>query len=311
MAKLSPNKLKKTKEMAVKVIKAHIGKEPVKVIHQPTGLTNFVFEVELPKEKLIVRISNDHSKFNDYLKEQWAIAHAKKIGIPVAEILEVGNSVIPFPYMVQRKIEGTNGQQSRNRLSILQQMGELTAKINSIKTNDFGVTFDWSENKLTKNKTWKDYLQNELKVDECISILKKNKMIGAAKLKKLLPNLRKIEKWNDRPVLNHGDMRLKNTIADNKGKIVAILDWEKCCSNIAPYWDLSHAMHDLGIDEMETFIKGYGLSSKKFSEISYAIKTFNMLNYAIVLKQQGVKKDNKLIQEYKLRFSGSYDLFSL
>jgi len=310
MAKHSSNDVKKKTEMASVVIKEHLGVTPTNITHKPTGLTNFVFEVELPKEELIVRISNEPTKINDYLKEQWAVARVKKLGVPVAEILEVGNTVIPKPYMIQRKIKGTIGAHCIDRLKIINQMGAYTALINSVPTTNYGEVFDWSENKLSKNQTWKEYLQNELQVKECINILKKNKMLAAPKLKKLESNLQKIKKWNFKPALNHGDMRLKNVIV-NEGKIIAILDWELCNSNIAPYWDLSHALHDLGIDEMQEFLKGYGISEKKFEEMSYAVKAFTILNYANVIKEMEGKKDKKLIDEYRFRLNGNYDLFSL
>ena len=49
-------------------------------------------------------------------------------------------------------------------------------------------------------------------------------------------------------------------LLDEKGRSCTILDWENCTSNLAPYWELSIALHDLCIDEKEQFLEGYGLS---------------------------------------------------
>lgn len=311
MGKHPSHQVKKKTEMASIVIEEHFGIAPKKILHKPTGLTNLVYEVSLPGQELIVRISNDPAKYNDFLKEQWAVTRVKKIGVPAAEILEVGNQVIPKPYMIQQKIDGIIGDYCNDRLKIIHQMGEYTALINSIKTNNYGGTFDWSENKLSRNGTWQEYLEKELQVEKRINILKKNKMLDTAKLKTLRLNLQKIKEWNFKPVLNHGDMRLKNVIVNDAGKIIAILDWERCTSNIAPYWDLSLALHDLGIDEKQDFLKGYGLSPKKFKEMSNAIKVFNLLHYASEMGKPDAKKDKDLFEEYRLRLNGCYDLYSL
>lgn len=311
MAKHSSHQIKKKTELASAVIEEHFGTAPKKILHKPAGLTNLVYEVSLPDQELIVRISNDPAKYNDFLKEQWAVTRVKKIGVPVAEILEVGNKIISKPYMIQQKIDGVIGDHGNDRLSIINQMGKYTALINSVETNNYGGTFDWSENKLSRNETWQEYLQKELEVKKYINILKKNKMLAASKLKALESNLKKIEEWNFKPVLNHGDMRLKNVIVNDAGKIIAILDWELCSSNIAPYWDLAFALHDLGIDEKQEFLKGYGLSLREFEEMCYAIKTFNILHYAIEIEKPDQEKDKHLLEEYRLRLNGCYDLYSL
>jgi aminoglycoside phosphotransferase (APT) family kinase protein len=53
-------------------------------------------------------------------------------------------------------------------------------------------------------------------------------------------------------------MRLKNVMVDEAGKITAVIDWEFCSSNVAPYWDL--ALHDLSVDAKQAFLGGYGVS---------------------------------------------------
>jgi len=62
-------------------------------------------------------------------------------------------------------------------------------------------------------------------------------------------------------------LRLKNVILDEKRRITAIIDWEECMSQIAPYWELSIALHDLTMDEKQSFLDGYGLDLKEFIRI--------------------------------------------
>ena len=113
-----------------------------------------------------------------------------------------------------------------------------------------------------------------------------------------------------RPSLNHGDLRLKNVLADESGKIVAIIDWEKATSNIAPQWELSIALHDLGIDGKQQFIEGYGIAPKKLADITPYVKAFNILNYTDEVGRVLAAKDKPAIARLKARFTGFLDLYS-
>ena len=112
-----------------------------------------------------------------------------------------------------------------------------------------------------------------------------------------------------RPSLNHSDLRLKNVIADDEGKVKALIDWEGCTSNIAPAWELSLALHDLGPDETQYFLEGYGIKAKKLEESMPLIRAFNITNYATAIEK--VAKDKTLLEHYRLRLSGMLDLYSI
>jgi hygromycin-B 4-O-kinase len=100
-------------------------------------------------------------------------------------------------------------------------------------------------------------------------------------------------------------------IADEKGEIKAILDWENCASNCAPYWDFSIALHDLSIDAKQQFLEGYDLDIVEFSKKAYSLTVFNIINYIPDLQKIIAKKDLKRLAFYKLRLDGSLDLFSI
>jgi hygromycin-B 4-O-kinase len=123
--------------------------------------------------------------------------------------------------------------------------------------------------------------------------------------------LNKIKKWDQRPCLHHGDLRLKNVIVNEKAKIIAIIDWENCISSIGSYWDTSIALHDLSIDAQWRYLEGYGITDKKLLEMSTAIKVFNLLNYAPVIEKIVQKKEKARLEQYRVRMHGALDLFSL
>jgi aminoglycoside phosphotransferase (APT) family kinase protein len=111
------------------------------------------------------------------------------------------------------------------------------------------------------------------------------------------------------PSLNHGDMRLKNVIVDAAGKITAIIDWEECCSQIAPYWDLSVALHDLSVDAKQAFLEGYGLSPKDLGALAPSLRALNIVNYAPAIERAA--RDRVALDWFRARLAGALDLYTL
>jgi aminoglycoside phosphotransferase (APT) family kinase protein len=136
-------------------------------------------------------------------------------------------------------------------------------------------------------------------------------MQSPAALKRLRAEITTMQGWKGRPSLTHGDIRLKNVLLDEKGKIRAILDWENCTSNLAPYWELSIALHDLCIDEKEALLKGYGLSVREFARAAAAIKALNILNYSGAVEVALAAKDKTQLEFLRARLHGAFDLHSL
>lgn len=300
------------KEMARLVIAHHFGnKKPRRIVHKTSGLSNFVFEVSHAEGDFIVRISPDPTRINSFIKEQWAQAQAREAGVPIPEILEVGSHVINQPFMISRVVEGSNATFHPNRLEIVREMGRYAVLINSIKTDGFGSTFDWSSNLLSRNESWTDYLESELRFEDRLRLLEKRKMLEPAQIKKIRKILLDAGKENSKPALNHGDIRLKNVMVDESGRITAFLDWEDCTSNLAPAWELSISLHDLSTDEKQVFLEGYGLKEKEIVELMPLIKAINFINYAPAIERLANEKDAASLEKYQTRLSGALDFFSL
>jgi aminoglycoside phosphotransferase (APT) family kinase protein len=304
----APREVDKFQGLARTVIKHHFGGAR-QVKYLSGGLTNFVFSFNAKEGDFIIRISPDPQRINLFIKEQWASAAAKKAGVPTAEILEVGSEMIGFPYMVTRSIEGSDATHHPKRLEILREMGRIGAIINSIPTKGFGQTFNWSDNKLSVNSDFKTWLYEEYDAEGKLELLRRHKLLTQERSKRLKKIFSAAAKSKGRPVLNHSDLRLKNVIADEEGKIQAVIDWEGCTSNIAPAWELSLSLHDLGVDEMQSFLEGYGIRAKKLEEAMPLVRAFNITNYATAV--ESVAKDKKLLEHYRLRLSGLLDLYSV
>jgi len=311
MSKRSAAQVRSKKEMTKKIIKHHFGTTPKNIEFQTAGRTNFVFEVEVKDSQYIVRIAAAQNKLHDFIKEQWATEKAREKGVPVPEILEVGHEIISFPYMLQQKINGDEATDHPKRLDILQNLGNYARLIHSIPTSNFGKVFDWSKNRLSKNKTWTNFLDEELNVPWHLKFFEKEKILTAKNTKKLSALFNRARKLKVTPMLNHGDLRLKNVLVNETGKIVAIIDWENCTSGIVPYWDFSIALHDLSIDGKQKFLEGYGLDFDEFNRMAWLIKAFNLVNYSNSFNEILEKKDIIRMEFYRLRMNGYLDLFSI
>ena len=196
------------------------------------------------------------------------------------------------------------------RLAILREMGRLTALIHTVRTSGFGDTFDWSSNRLSRKESWGEYLRRELCVEERVARLEQLRLLTRQQLRTLRATLRAMERWNKEPSLNHGDMRLKNVMVDEAGAVTAVIDWEFCSSNIAPYWDLSLALHDLSIDAKQAFLAGYGLCESDILEMAPVLKVLNILNYAPYVERAEAEEDTERLSGFRVRLSGALDLYS-
>jgi aminoglycoside phosphotransferase (APT) family kinase protein len=309
---LPAKEVARAKEMARNVIAHHFGnKKPRRVVHKTSGLSNFVFEVSHAEGDFIVRISPEPTRINSFIKEQWAQNKAREAGVPVPEILEVGSHVINQPFMISRVVEGGNAMFHEKRLEIVKEMGRYAALINTIQTSGFGMTFDWSSNQLSHNESWQEFLENELRFEEKLEALEKRKMLDAPKAKKIRKILTDAGRQKTKPALTHGDIRLKNVMVGNDGRITAFLDWENCTSNLAPVWELSIALHDFSIDEKQLFLEGYGLKEKKIFELMPVIKAINFINYAPQIERLAIEKDTAHLEKLRTRLAGALDFYSL
>lgn len=308
----APNaRVNKFRKLAKQIIEHHLSVVPTRLTFHRTGLTNFVFTAELKEGDLIVRISPEPAQLNTFIKEQWVQEQAAKAGVPVGRILETGASAVPFPYMISEVVRGTPAPEHFNRLSILRELGSYATVINSIKTKGFGEIFDWSKNKLSFHKTFGEYLKNEYAYEARLELLARHRICSGANLRVLRRLMREMAALRVTPRLNHGDLRLKNVYVNDNGKILGILDWEKTVSHLAPQWELSVALHDLNIDESQSFLEGYGLSVRRFARIADQTKAFNLLNYCSKIERSVQRKDKLWLARIRQRFSGVFDLYSL
>jgi hygromycin-B 4-O-kinase len=307
---VAPAKIRHYRRLVRSIVNRHFGKPASRIVYKRTGLTNYVFAVNHLEGQFVIRISPDPEKINSFKKEQWTTQKVREVGVPTQEVLAVGTETTSEPYMIARRVTGVEATHHPRRRSIVHELGRFAANINSIRTNNFGNFFDWIETP-PKRLSWADYLDEEWGAEQRLSVLATHRILpenSITKLRRIIDDVRTIKTTSS---LNHGDLRLKNVIVEEEGSISAIIDWDDCLSTIAPAWELSIALHDLTIDEKQAFIEGYGCTSNEMSQMVLVMRALNILNYSGVIESAAEKHDLKALSEFKVRLSGSLDLYCL
>lgn len=304
--------LRGARDAARRIAGAHFGRPPRKLSRKGGGLTNVVYMAEGEDgERLVVRMGVEPAKRDDFAKEEWAMRRAAEAGVPVPETLSVGDEH-GLPYMLQRAVAGADATHHPDRLAILRELGRLASLVHSVPTKGFGQVFDPAADGFAGAMDWADYVRRELEFENRLDILNRQRMLSRQQASRLEGMLHEIAAWQVRPALNHGDLRLKNVMVDGEpARITALLDWEFCASHVAPYWDLSLALHDLTIDAKQVFLEGYGLGEEEVARMADVMKAFNIINYAPYVARAAEEGDEALLARYRTRFSGALDLYSL
>lgn len=306
----SSSEIRHYRRLAQKIVRKHFGTPASRIVYRSSGRTNYVFAINHVEGQFVIRISPDPERINAFLKERWVTGEVRKAGVPSSEVLAVGNDIGDEPYMITRRVTGTEASHHPKRNRIIEEMGRHAAMINSIRTTSFGANFDWSSGG-EKHRTWGDYLKKEFHIDERLEFFQQHRLLSRSSLDKLMSTIEGSRNARVKPSLNHSDLRLKNVIVDDDGEIAAFIDWEDCISTIAPQWELSIALHDLSIDEKQLFIEGYGLTNRRVEEMAPLIKAFNVVNYYAVAQDAIQQNDRQKLAGIKLRLNGALDLYSL
>ena len=304
---LSP---RRARRMVDVICRHYFGETPRRVQRRGGGLTNLVYEFHAAGADYIARLHADPGQINRYLKEQWAMQHARSHGVPTPEVMEVDVGVVELPYMVSRKIDGEAATDHPKRIEIVRELGRIAAKLHHARTHGFGTKFDWSSNRLSHCASWGEWLDGEFDARARIATLAKARMLSTAQLDTLHKSVETVRGWRKLPVLNHGDLRLKNVVvAPGTGEVLALIDWDESLSAPAPYWDLSIALHDLSPDAKQAFLEGYGLSPIAYSHALPFMRALNTLNYAPAVARLVRDKRSRILGWYRARLRGEFDLF--
>lgn len=228
------------------------------------GRVNKVFIVEAVTHKVVVRMSDRGEALDEYTKEAWCIEHAAACGVSVPAVISVGRCE-GHAYIIQSYIAGDEGRDSpAPKLDIWRELGKYAKLIHSISVPGFGLKLS----EITRGdarKSWLRYLEyniESLTENDPLIKLKVLTQLQSKLIKDVFADLRGREFTFG---LNHGDISLKNTIVDKRGR-VNLLDWGSAEAAIVPHHDLIQMLKmnmlegDPDGEEIRSFLDGYGIS---------------------------------------------------
>jgi len=295
------------------VVARHVA-APTRVAPLRGGLSNHAFDVETDREQVVVRLADQPDKLEGYERERQAADRARAVGVPTQEVVAIGQEGA-WTYSIARRLAGDPAMDHPDRLSILEELGRIARAVHGIKTVGFGPSFKWDESGMDQasasdGATWPEYLRNELRAHDRLDRLVGLGMIEGRQEESLRQTLAEVEAWEGPPILNHGDLRLKNVVVGAEGHILGLIDWESSVSVVGPHWDLSIALHDLSIDAKQAFLTGYGLSDDEIRQAAPVWRLFNVLNYVPTIDQLVDADDTAELERMRTRLSGALDLYS-
>lgn len=291
-----------------RIVKRHFGEHPRRIEALAGGLNNQVFRIDIKGQPHVVRLHRDPEKLADYQKEDWAMDQAREAGVPTARVLEVGLEG-DRPFMLLEEAQGIPATHWSDSAGVLRELGSLAARIHRVRSQGFGHAIGSASPGRHLWPRWAEFLDNELRMDHRLRLLDSLDVLPGPARRALHSTLGEMRGWKRRPVLQHGDLRLKNVIVSpDDGRIVALLDWDNCLSAPPPYWDLAIALHDLGPDDKEAFLEGYGVSPRRLENLAPVLRALNLLNYAWVIEQAIEAGQRERVAWLKARLRGAFDV---
>lgn len=298
--------VRKAEGIAKDVLSEHFGSAKPLLCYQESGLTNCVFLAESGDKKLVAKLSPNEETYGSFCKEKWCAERAQQAGIPTPEVLQVGENQ-DWAYMILRQAEGFEATELSDVTTLIREMGKCARVINEIETHGFGEVFDWAPEEDARRDSWRDFVERELQLDKRLDALRSLHMLTVTQADEVREAI--IEFGNAEPRLNHGDLRLKNVLANDEGELTAIIDWGHSISSIAPHWELSIALHDLSIDHKQAFVQGYGISERELAQIAWPMRALNIVNYVPFIERALAENDEEALEGYRMRLSGLLDLY--
>lgn len=244
------------------------------------GLVNQIYTANTKKwGPIVIRARENPRALIEYEKEKWCVEKAAKHGVRVPKVLAIGKE--PFYYSVHTRLPGKTADEYQfggNSLYVWRQIGECARLINSIPTKGFGKQFQWRTGRGKKFSNWASYINKRIKEKIDQEALISNNIIDKKILKKVLNRLEELKDWRvDKTTLAHGGLAFKNTMVDKKGKVTGIIDWDSAASAPNPQYEFAHNFFWMTSDEINVFLKGYGISQNKYKNIQRDVYTLMLL----------------------------------
>lgn len=261
-------------EILYTFIEKNLNLHPVSRHKLIQGYANEVYKINTKEERsIIVRIGRQGE--GNYLSESWAIGEAKKVGVPVADILFVGTiqeSGKDYPIMIQTFIEGEpliDFLQSANKEDLRKaysDLGRLMYKLHSVGLPGFSTrlnTGQWA------CSSWGEMISKNIERRQAEEDL----FLGAGFTKKefglMVSMLLRYKELPDKSVLCHGDLGPDHIFINKEFKVVGLIDFGMFQGN-SPVVDFFYIFINDGMEFVEWMKEGY--ESKEFLNNDFELR---------------------------------------
>jgi fructosamine-3-kinase len=227
------------------------------------GSVNRSFLVTTGTTRVVARI-NEFGELPRFQKEAWAITQASTAGVPVPNVVGVGNDQ-ELSYIIESYIDGRRGDviPSAERPAMWREIGRLLKRIHTVSVAGFGEDFaDMTSGGATN---WERYLDYNLSALTPADPLLARGFLTTSdqdKLRRSFEGLRGLPRHFG---LSHGDVSPSNVIEGNGG--LHVIDWGEANAHFVPHFDLGIILED-SLDssspEFGQLLEGYGLDEAAF-----------------------------------------------
>src|SRR5947208_12414211 len=133
---------RRARALVTRIVADVFDDKPRRVKRLGEGLTNAVFECAVGQDRWVVRLNADPAKADAFAKEHWAMARARRAGVPTPRVLRVGRGPDDVAWMVVASVRGQPATRVGKRSPLLAQLGRCAARLHAIATHGFGSAFD-------------------------------------------------------------------------------------------------------------------------------------------------------------------------
>lgn len=184
----------------------------------------------------------------------------------IIEIAIPGSSSCRYGYLIEENLpfqDASAIHTTRERVSVMQQLGAIMQTIHSVDTAGFGTEFNEDDGRFSHD-TFDGFIAEKMALIDRAPISSLMKRWLASRTETLLALEGHSKLFHQDLLANHG-----NVLIDERGIVRGIIDWEFAGSGPALHFELAsliyalqrdgHSVERIDID-VQSFIEGYGIS---------------------------------------------------
>ena len=223
------------------------------------GANNLVWRADGTDGAIVVKLNKPHRAGfapDEYAKEAWASAAARRHGVQTPAILAHG-AIEGRMFQIQEGIEG-RAPRPDEALGVWRVLGEMARRCHAIAVEGWGFRLR-TDGVFAEN--WQAHLSYNITSLTPDDVLIARGTIDRAISRRLRGAFEHLAAQDFRFGLCHGDMALSNTLIDGAGT-VWLLDWGSAAAHVVPHYEINEIRRGPapGREALGAFLDGYGMA---------------------------------------------------